>query len=598
MKSSDYFARRAKMLTDKLLGGIGEEYRKNLNDLYAEAKHYCETEIRAFYQKIADNNGISYAEAQKLLESDELAELKWTVREYRKYGRLNSATGGLYEKQLKNASAKWHVSRLEALKMQLQTNAADKIADSLIGTVTDAVKFAYSEAYFHNAFEIQKGIGVCMTMQVIDERRIEKLLSNPWTADDKTFSARIWKDRTQLVDTIEKELTRMVATGETPDKTIKAISDRLNVSKSNAGRLVMTESAYFASEAQRDCFKELGVEKYKVVAALDGNTCPVCGAMDGKIFDIADYKPGSTAEPFHPRCRCCTSPYFEDTDNVGTRITRDVKTGEEFDLPADTTYEQWKEMQDSKYGKGTVDTERKKAYNEKADKQQFERYKNVVGDILPESFEEFRKIKYDNPDEWERLKYQFRTANRYEIDGKVSTEQVVQLDNAAWYTKQTGFDFSGLTGKEKKRVKNLSRSGNAAAMEFGGETFFTHSKFDDPDGFALKAYRGKYSTVGLSDDRLFNTLDLNDGVRRENDTEAKFLEYVARQKKADEKFEVTILSEKHICKSCQFVVKQFEEMFPNAQVNIISGKRGYNGDENGNKTWKYRKKVVDNVKTH
>ncbi len=87
----------------------------------------------------------------------------------------------------------------------------------------------------------------------LDERRIEKLLSNPWTADDKTFSARIWKDRTQLVDTIEKELTRMVATGETPDKTIKAISDRLNVSKSNAGRLVMTESAYFASEAQREC---------------------------------------------------------------------------------------------------------------------------------------------------------------------------------------------------------------------------------------------------------------------------------------------------------------------------------------------------------
>lgn len=403
MKSSDYFARRTKMLTDKLLGGIGEKYRENLNDLYAEAKHYCETEIRAFYQKIADNNGISYAEAQKLLESDELAELKWTVREYRKYGRLNSATGGLYEKQLKNASAKWHVSRLEALKMQLQTNAADKIADRLIGTVTDAVKFAYSEAYFHNAFEIQKGISVGMTMQGIDERRIEKLLSNPWTADDKTFSARIWKDRTQLVDTIEKELTRMVATGETPDKTIKAISDRLNVSKSNAGRLVMTESAYFASEAQRDCFKELGVEKYKVVAALDGNTCPVCGAMDGKIFNIADYKPGSTAEPFHPRCRCCTSPYFEDTDNVGTRIARDVKTGEEFDLPADTTYEQWKEMQDSKYGKGTVDTERKKAYNEKADKQQFERYKNRLGADSPKTYKDFRTLKYENPTGYEEL---------------------------------------------------------------------------------------------------------------------------------------------------------------------------------------------------
>ena len=488
MKSSDYFARRTKMLTDKLLGGIGEEYRENLNDLYAEAKHYCETEIRAFYQKIADNNGISYAEAQKLLGSDELAELKWTVREYRKYGRLNSATGGLYEKQLKNASAKWHVSRLEALKMQLQTNAADKIADRLIGTVTDAVKFAYSEAYFHNAFEIQKGIGVGMTMQGIDERRIEKLLSNPWTADDKTFSARIWKDRTQLVDTIEKELTRMVATGETPDKTIKAISDRLNVSKSNAGRLVMTESAYFASEAQRDCFKELGVEKYKVVAALDGNTCPVCGAMDGKIFDIADYKPGSTAEPFHPRCRCCTSPYFEDTDNVGTRIARDVKTGEEFDLPADTTYEQWKEMQDSKYGKGTVDIERKKAYNEKADKQQFERYKALLGDKVPKSFEAFQQIKYG--DGYAALKVQYANAR---IQDRIKTGKLnttVQAGKQGKHLKGhnnfiEGRSYLNATEDAQALVSKYSGTGALARDASGKWAHKEVVKADHPIGFAV-----------------------------------------------------------------------------------------------------------------
>ncbi|MBQ2942608.1 MAG: hypothetical protein IJD97_10280 [Clostridia bacterium] len=37
-----------------------------------------------------------------------------------------------------------------------------------------------------------------------------------------------------------------------------------------------------------------------------------------------------------------------------------------------------------------------------------------------------------------------------------------------------------------------------------------------------------------------------------------------------------ILSEKHICKSCLYVVQQFKEMFPNAIVNIVSGRRGYN----------------------
>ena len=402
MKSSDYFARRTKLLTEKLLDGINEEYIKNLNEIYGEAIHDTEIAIRAWYQRFADNNGISYAEAQKLLTSDELAELKWTVKEYEKFGHLNAVTGGLLEKQLENASAKWHISRLESIKMQVQTHA-DKLADKLLGSVKTAAKFAYSEAYYRNAFEVQKGIGVGVVMQGTDERRLEKLLSKPWTADDKTFSARIWKDRTQLVDTVSKELTRMTATGEAPDKAIKAISERFSVSKSNAGRLVMTESAYLASEAQKDCFKELGVEKYKVVAALDGNTCPVCGAMDGKIFDIDEYKPGSTAEPFHPRCRCCTSPFFEDTDNVGTRIARDVKTGKSFELPADTTYEQWKEMQDGKYGEETVDIERKKAYNEKADRQQFEAYKNRLGADSPKTYKDFRTLKYESPTDYEEL---------------------------------------------------------------------------------------------------------------------------------------------------------------------------------------------------
>lgn len=45
----------------------------------------------------------------------------------------------------------------------------------------------------------------------------------------------------------------MLATGEASDKAIAAVSKRFNISKQNAGRVVMTESAYFSSAAQRDC---------------------------------------------------------------------------------------------------------------------------------------------------------------------------------------------------------------------------------------------------------------------------------------------------------------------------------------------------------
>ena len=59
-------------------------------------------------------------------------------------------------------------------------------------------------------------------------------------------------------------------------------------------------------------------------------------------------------------------------------------------------------MQDSKYGKGTVDTERKKAYNEKANRQQFERYKTLLGNNLPKKFVDFQKLKYG--EDWDAFK--------------------------------------------------------------------------------------------------------------------------------------------------------------------------------------------------
>ena len=58
-------------------------------------------------------------------------------------------------------------------------------------------------------------------------------------------------------------------------------------SRSKAGRLVMTESAYFSSAAQKDCFNALGVEHYQLVASFDRDTCELCGAINGKVFKLS-----------------------------------------------------------------------------------------------------------------------------------------------------------------------------------------------------------------------------------------------------------------------------------------------------------------------
>lgn len=108
--------------------------------------------------------------------------------------------------------------------------------------------------------------------------------------------------------------------------------------------MVLTELSAISSEAQRECFKELGVREFLVVETLDGITCETCQAMDRKHFPLSDFAVGETAPPFHPRCRGCVSPYYDDEfSQTGERAARDPETGKTCYVPANMAYPEWKE---------------------------------------------------------------------------------------------------------------------------------------------------------------------------------------------------------------------------------------------------------------
>lgn len=70
------------------------------------------------------------------------------------------------------------------------------------------------------------------------------------------------------------------------------------------------------------------------------------GELDGKHFPQSEYKIGVTVPPFHPWCRGCTAPYFENMKGLSARFARDVKTGKAYEVPDDMTYAEWKKTQD------------------------------------------------------------------------------------------------------------------------------------------------------------------------------------------------------------------------------------------------------------
>lgn len=342
MSNSEYWRKRFEEVTEAELKKA-DNYQETLEREYQKAIAQIQKDIDTWYNRFAKNNKVTYAESKRLLNSKELQELKWTLDDYIKYGEENNINSKWIQ-QLKNASAKVHISRLESLQFQLQQHA-EVVFGNQIDDIDSVLRDIYESEYYHSIFEIQKGLRLGSSFTKLDTARISKVLSKPWTDDGRAFSSRIWSNRTKLVNELHTGLTQALIRGEPVEKLAKRLSERFDVSKNRAVALVQTESAYFANAAQQDSFKEIGVDKLEVVGTLDGHTCSTCGAMDGKVIDGSDAKPGITTPPYHTRCRCCTAPAVD--EKIGERVAKNAG-GTNYGVPADMTFEQWYE----KYVKG------------------------------------------------------------------------------------------------------------------------------------------------------------------------------------------------------------------------------------------------------
>ncbi|EQE29790.1 phage head morphogenesis, SPP1 gp7 family domain protein [Clostridioides difficile CD34] len=358
MKHKDYWRKRFEQL-EEAQNNKSVKYYLELEKQYKLAMNSIEKDMLAWYNRFAKNEGISLLEAKKLLNTRELEEFKWSVEEYIKYGKEN-AINQKWMKELENASARVHITRLEALKLQIQQQVEVLYGNELDG-IDKLMRDIYTSGYYHTAFNVQQGVNVGWSLMSLDTNRINKIISKPWATDGLNFSERIWgKYRPTLVNELHTKLTQSIIRGENPKNLVNDFAKRFNVSKSQAKNLIMTESAFFASASRKDCFSDLDVEKYEIIATLDLRTSNICRELDGKIFDMKDYQVGITAPPFHCRCRTTTAPWFEDEEGYRAARGEDGKT---YYVPSSMKYNEWYEkyvknnskQTGAKYTKGDIE---------------------------------------------------------------------------------------------------------------------------------------------------------------------------------------------------------------------------------------------------
>lgn len=509
-KNDEYWQKRFEILQEALFNKA-DNYNVELIKQYEKASKAVQDEILLWYIRLMDNNNdISLAKAKQLLSRQSLKEFKWTVEEYIKYGEEN-AIDQRWMKELENASARVHISWLQSIQIQIQQEI-EALAQKQEAGITSLLQDIYEEGYYKTAYEIQKGLDSVGTVRKLDTDKIEKVLAKPWTVDGKTFSDRIWSNKEQLLDTLNKELTQSIIRDDAPDKVIKTVADKFNVSKKQSSRLIMTESAFMSAASRKDSYLVLGVNEYKIVATLDLKTSEICRGLDGKVFKLNEYEVGITAPPFHVNCRTTTAPYFSDLEDIieGKRAARDPITGKTVYVD-NMTYPEWYE----KYVKGNPQAElnERKLKNTGADQKQYDEYRQRLGaENLPDTFDKFQDVKYTDATEYGILKAQVKGMTYYDkavLNEPDITAQVKKVAESI-SMEPLGLEFR-IKGKDsylRKIRTNYKPDGN----EYEINDILRYTYGADGKNLSAKTLESidKYSAIGYNTVRIKNSWLDND----------------------------------------------------------------------------------------
>lgn len=337
MRNADYWRGRFSILEDSA-HREAQKTIQGMEELYLDAQRSVQKEIESWYARFAVNNQISLTDARKWLTAGQLEEFHWTVEQYIKIGE-QAGLDAAWLKKLENASARFHISRLEAVQTGIQQQL-ELLYGNQVDSLDALLKKVVGNGYTHTAFEVQKGVGLGWDITGLDQKKLETLLSKPWTTDGRTFSNRIWFKKQELVDSLQKELVQGLLRGDSPQKITDAIQKKFKVSRYQAARLVNTETSYFNALAAKETYKELGVKNVEILETLDSITCAFCASMDRKVVPMSEFQPGVTVPPFHPHCRGTTVPAI-DEKYTGERAARD-HDGKVYYVPGNMSYSEWK----------------------------------------------------------------------------------------------------------------------------------------------------------------------------------------------------------------------------------------------------------------
>lgn len=481
---------------------------KKVFDAYAKAQDYLTKQASNIYQRYITKTGSSKEDVAKILNTsistEELFELKRLA---------NTIEDPGIKKQVQNyldgLSVKYRITMLDDLKaksfiVSKQIASVQQIqqTDYYIDVIQEAYDQASAEAiigqterwiqpnenqpqpYKYNPKEntieivdwqtgtIEKEIKLNrdppFKFKELSTKEAKNILSSEWVG--RNYSESIYQDTDLLADKLQTLFAAESMSGMTEREMAREIENEFNVSSYVAKRLIRTEANYMANQAKLKGWKEHGVKEYVIVAVLDFRTSKICQEQDGKIYKVLDAVVSLNFPPFHPWCRTVVRAYFGKRTLKGTRIANDPINGTTFTINMSDSYKDWEEKLIEAHGKNKVELDKKELRNFNRDQNQYDMYKELIGDNMPDSVEDMQRLKYNGSRDWKLLKLDYRrrkslldqpelklpNSDAASIDDNKFTGYLFNADNPRGFSK--GKLFESRLGYNANNYGNLKQA--------------------------------------------------------------------------------------------------------------------------------------------
>lgn len=306
LSNKTYWLKRSEEL-DKVAKMTEKEVMKKLSALYRDAFRSIEKEVNDFMMKYAVDHKLDYATVTQMLTPIDLAEYNEKIQEL--HAMYRDTKSEYIKIEIERLKARSKITRLRALQDAINVELC-KVTHEYQMTLEDTLIGLFSDQYTK----------ACELMGVmapgIPREAIIKIIEYPYAG--RMYSDNIWRNKDNLVNFINQEITVGIIRGESIQKIARRLrnetkADTLRLAQSWAERLVRTEINYAMNQAHLKGYKDSGVvEKYEFLAAHDKRTSKLCRDLDGEMFELSKAVVGENYPPMHPNCRSTVVPVLED----------------------------------------------------------------------------------------------------------------------------------------------------------------------------------------------------------------------------------------------------------------------------------------------